>query len=171
MPLAPSQHKPSCLIGLVLPAQVSFIAAIGSLTYGYTISAFGNVLSNPNFNEYMGLAAVGPRAGYTTTMIALWNCILYVGAFFGCGSYSLAAAKYGRRAPIAVGGALSLIGGALQAGMVNAAMCTVARLILGAGIGLLLTAVPTYQAEIAPPSGRGLIVGLHGMLACPNTAQ
>lgn len=109
----------------------------------------------------MNLSTVGPGAGYTTSIIALWNCILYVGAFFGCASYSLAASKYGRRVPVAMGAALSLLGSALQAGAVNVAMLTVTRLILGLGIRLLLTTVPTYQAEIAPPSNRSLIIDLH----------
>jgi len=42
-------------------------------------------------------------------------------------------------------------------------MMIVARLVCGFGIGFLLPGVPLYQAEISPPSSRGLIVGFHGM--------
>lgn len=137
-------------------------AALGSLSYGYAITSLGNALSKPVFNEYLDLSMTGPRADYTTSMIALWNCIIYVGSLFGCLSYALFAQRFGRRRPIALAAVLATVGSALQAGLVNGAMLAVSRFVIGLGIGLILSAVPTYQAEIAPPSGRGLIVGLHG---------
>ncbi len=61
---------------------------------------------------------------------------------------------------------ITVIGGALQAGSVNIGMYLVFRFVTGFGIGALVTLVPLYQSEIAPPRIRGLLVGVHGVLIC-----
>jgi MFS family permease len=71
--------------------------------------------------------------------------------------------------PLALGALLATLGTALQAGGVNPEIVIVARAILGLGTGFFLPGVPLYQAEIAPPSGRGIIVGLHGGFPSPQT--
>ncbi|OAL28312.1 hypothetical protein AYO22_03018 [Fonsecaea multimorphosa] len=142
---------------------VALAVALGSLTYGYSISILGNTLGKPIFYVYMKLDTTGPGAGHATAIIAWWNCILYAGGFFGCASTFWFATRSGRRMPIAVGAAFAALGSALQAGSVNPEMMIVARAILGIGVGFLLSGVPLYQAEIAPPSSRGLVVGLHAV--------
>lgn len=110
----------------------------------------------------MGLSTTGRGAGHTNALIAAWNCLLYVGGLFGALSYPWLSNRFGRRIPIFASGVSALVGGALQAGEVNAAMLCVARVIIGTATGLILSGVPLYQAEISPPSARGLMVGLHG---------
>lgn len=144
--------------------QVVLIASIGSLTYGYTISILGNALSKPAFYEYMGLETTGPTAGHTNSLIAAWNCLLYVGGFVACICYPSISSRYGRRFPIFLSGVSVIIGGGLQAGTVNSSMLCVARVIMGLATGFILSGVPLYQAEVAPPHSRGLMVGLHGSL-------
>jgi hypothetical protein len=119
----------------------------------------------------MNLSLEGPGAAHTTSIIAWWNTILYVGGFFACMSYTAFGNRYGRKSGIALGAIVSVIGSALQAGSVNPDMMIVARLIVGAGMGILLPAVPLYQAEIAPPSNRGLLVGIHGEFLNNNDGQ
>jgi MFS family permease len=162
---------------------VSVTAAFGSLTYGYAAAILGNVsfplslrinkgtdwlvlqtLEKAAFYEYMNLELEGPGAANTTSIIAWWNTILYVGGFFACMSYTAFGNRYGRKSGIALGATVSVIGAVLQAGSINPAMMIVARLIVGGGMGVLLPAVPLYQAETAPPSNRGLLVGIHGEL-------
>lgn len=135
--------------------------ALGSLTYGYSISVLANVVNKPEFFVAMKLDPTGPGAAHATTIIAWWNCIIYVGGFIFCLITPYFGNRYGRKNAITVGAVFSIIGGALQAGSVNAEMLIGARLIVGIGMGFLLPAVPLYQAEIAPPANRGLIVGFH----------
>lgn len=73
--------------------------------------------------------------------------------------------KFGRLALMRFAGVIGVIGAGLQAGSVSTSMLIVARLVAGAAMGICAGTVPTYQAEIAPPTTRGLIVGLHGMLS------
>jgi MFS family permease len=140
---------------------MALTVALGSLTYGYDIGILGNVVNNPTFFAAMKLDPVGPGAAHATTIIAWWNCILYVAGFVFCLVAPVFGDRFGRKTTITVGAVFSIIGGALQAGSVNAEMLIGARLIIGIGMGFLLPGVPLYQAEIAPPASRGLIVGFH----------
>ena len=141
------------------------MAAIGSLTYGYTISILGNNLGKPEFYAYLGLSVTGPGSDKTRALISAWNCLLYVGGLIGCCSYPWISRRFGRKVPIFLSGVSVIVGGALQAGMVNAGMLCAARVIIGLATGLILSGVPLYQAEIAPPQHRGLMVGLHGEIS------
>lgn len=110
----------------------------------------------------MNLDTVGPGAIHANQIIAVWNLILYVGAIVACMMCPIVGDRWGRRIVIGLGGVISVVGAALQAGSVNPAMLIVARFVVGAGMGILLATVPLYQTEISPPSNRGLIVGIHG---------
>jgi len=138
------------------------VACIGSFTYGYVISVLATTLAKPDFYIYIGLDTTGPGKGFANSIIATWNCLLYVGAVFGGILYSLISNRLGRKIPLSVGSVCVVVGGALQAGCVDIAMLAVARVVIGVGIGLLLPGIPLYQAEVAPPHARGLMVGLHG---------
>ncbi|KAL5324740.1 hypothetical protein ACEPPN_009288 [Leptodophora sp. 'Broadleaf-Isolate-01'] len=137
-------------------------ACVGSFTYGYVISVLATTLSKPDFYKYMGIDTVGPGKGYANAIIAAWNSLLYVGAVFGGALHSFVSNRWGRKMPIIAGASLTAVGGAMQAGTVNSPMLAVARVIIGFGIGFILPAIPLYQAEVAPPHARGLMVGLHG---------
>lgn len=110
----------------------------------------------------MHMDTVGPGKDHADALISAFNCLLYVGGFIGATTYSWTSNRFGRRVPIALGAFFIVLGGALQAGEVDAAMLCVARIVIGLGIGNLLPGVPLYQAEVSPPHSRGLLVGLHG---------
>ncbi|KAJ9637394.1 hypothetical protein H2204_004818 [Knufia peltigerae] len=112
----------------------------------------------------MHLDPEGPGKSYANTIIAVWNTILYAGGIISCLTCPIVGNRYGRKKVIFLGAAISVLGAALQAGSVNPAMMIVSRFIVGTGMGVLLATVPLYQAEISPPSNRGLIVGLHASL-------
>ncbi|KAK5058471.1 hypothetical protein LTR69_006876 [Exophiala sideris] len=170
--------------------QISLTAALGSLTYGYAAAVLGNVsapahlaqmhsvdkdqqmliclgnqtLEKAPFYAYMKLDPEGAGLSHADTIIAVWNTILYAGGIIACMACPVIGDRYGRKKVIGLGAVTSVIGAALQAGSVNPAMMIIARLIVGAGMGILLATVPLYQAEIAPPSNRGFIVGIHASL-------
>lgn len=58
---------------------------------------------------------------------------------------------------------LLVISGALQAGSVHVAMFITARILCGIGAGIVITNVPVYMSEIAPPHARGMLVGSHAI--------
>lgn len=129
------------------------------MTYGYTASVLGNALGKPAFYAYLDL---DPTDDHTSTLISIWSFLLYVGALVGCLLCAPLSTRFGRKIPIFIASLTSVLGGALQAGLVSSNMLCVARVVIGAAAGLLIAAVPPYQAEVSPPHGRGIMIGLHG---------
>jgi MFS family permease len=150
---------------------------LGSVTYGYSSSIIGTTLGQPSFIEYFNLQSVDRSAAITGAINGLYQA----GGLFGTLSTTLLADRLGRRKTIVCGSFFVVIGGALQTGSIHIAMFMVARFLTGIGIGKLqawrysfrnransdpvgnlVTIVPLWQGEVAPPAARGFLVGLHG---------
>ena len=58
----------------------------------------------------------------------------------------------------------AIVGAVLQAGAVHVGMMIAGRLVAGVACGQMLAVVPIYIAEVAPPSQRGFLVGLQGLM-------
>ncbi|RFU25999.1 hypothetical protein B7463_g10334, partial [Scytalidium lignicola] len=146
------------------PRTVQFLIILfvtfGSITYGYCASIIATTLAQPSFVSYFSL----DKRPNTTQLEGAINGLFQTGGLFGALSCSQTADLFGRRKALFIGGACALVGGALQAGSVHIAMFIVARLLAGLGSGALVTLVPLYQSEIAPPAIRGLLVGTHGVV-------
>ncbi|KAH7305299.1 MFS transporter [Stachybotrys elegans] len=138
---------------------VSFVA-LGSLTYGYCSSIIATTLGQPSFLTYFELDT-NPNA---VDLFGAINGLFQVGGLVGALSSSVLADWLGRRKAMLIESLFAVVGGALQAGSVHIGMYILARFITGIGVGALVTLVPLYQSEIAPPRIRGLLVGMHGVL-------
>ena len=84
---------------------------------------------------------------------------LFTSSFFLAGmATSLPASwlteKYGRKASMALGAALFLLGSTLNVAAVDTAMLIIGRIILGAGCGFVNQSVPIFLAEVPPPDFR-----------------
>lgn len=92
---------------------------------------------------------------------SLVNAAMPLGAIGGALLISPCNEFFGRRWAILISCILYTIGGALCAGAMNFAMIVVARLILGAGVGLEGGTVPVYVAETVERRLRGNLVSLY----------
>jgi MFS family permease len=118
---------------------------------------------------------------YTNQILGAMNGLFSAGGMFGALFMGWLCDAHGRKTSLLASGILAIIGGALQGGSVHIAMMLVARFITGwsAGntyssnpkdtsekltrrLGMLVTLVPVFQSELAPPSSRGFLVGQHG---------
>ena len=132
------------------------------MTYGYCSSIIATTLGQPSFIAYFAL----DTRSNATNLIGAINGLFQAGGLFGTLSCISSADVLGRRKAMLVTSIITVIGGALQAGSVNIGMYLAFRFVTGFGIGALVTLVPLYQSEIAPPRIRGLLVGVHGVLIC-----
>ncbi|KIW15772.1 hypothetical protein PV08_05822 [Exophiala spinifera] len=139
---------------------IVLFVALGSMTYGYCSSIISITLSQPSFISYFEMDTRSNASDLTGTI----NGVFQAGGFIGTLSCLGTADWLGRRKALLAAAALTVLGGALQAGSVNIGMYIVMRAITGVGIGALVTLVPLYQSEIAPPKIRGLLVGMHGTM-------
>lgn len=85
------------------------------------------------------------------------------GGLLGTASVGLTGDKLGRRWAIFSASSVCVVGGVLQTSSVHVGMFMAARFITGLGVGALVTLIPLWQTEVAPPRTRGFLVGLHGV--------
>lgn len=57
------------------------------------------------------------------------------------------------------------VGSAIQTAAINIGMLIAGRIIAGLVVGVLLSVVPVYNAELAAPKHRGVMVGLFAVMA------
>lgn len=166
---------------------------LGSLTYGYDFSIISTTLGQPNFFAYFGLTALPNNAdlyAYTNQIIGAISGRFSASRVFGSLGMAWMCNKHGQKAALTISSVIGLVGGALQAGSVHIAMYLIAQFITGiavgkylrkprfvprfvpflqirslTAIGILVTLVPLFQAEIAPPANRGFLVAQHGEVA------
>ncbi|KAF2494594.1 MFS transporter [Lophium mytilinum] len=156
------QHVNPYSVGVIL-----FIA-LSSVAYGYSGSVIATTLTQPSFNEKMGLDTA-PNAA---ALIGAMNALYYTGGIFGSFLAGWTSDKYGRKFSIGLGNALVLLSGALMTASVNPAMFIVFRFCSGLGSFVILASAPLWIAELAPPKLRGIAVDVHavGMMVGYTTA-
>lgn len=158
---------------------ISIVVAVGAFEFGFGSAVFVTSLGQPGFyiyfeldptakRKYSGLFSIVvcteslliPESTDTADIISAVNGLFYFGAAVGSLFQSWLADRWGRKAALAVAATIALIGNALVAGSVNVPMLAVVRVIQGGGLGMLLSLVPLYLAEVSPPRHRGLLTGL-----------
>ncbi|EEP80107.1 predicted protein [Uncinocarpus reesii 1704] len=145
-------------------AVVIFVA-LGSTACSYGMAIISSTIGQPSFYKDFNLAQQGePGYDKTASLIGAMNGLNSAGSAFGCAFVSWSADAYGRLRSLQLGSLILILGAALCAGSVNIPMFLVARFIAGFGIGILVTAIPMYQAEASAPSSRGFMVSMHGVM-------
>ncbi|BCS26797.1 uncharacterized protein APUU_51508S [Aspergillus puulaauensis] len=138
---------------------------LGSISYGYDFSIITTTVGQPTWYAYMGLTLDPTDAelyAYTNRMTGTVFGLFSAGAIFGSLFVSWLCDAYGRKMSLLVAALINIVGGALQTGSVHIGMFIVARFVTGFAAAMLVTLVPLYVAEVAPPATRGLLVGQHG---------
>ncbi|KAJ5577564.1 uncharacterized protein N7459_006528 [Penicillium hispanicum] len=159
---------------------VAVLAATGSFLFGYDSGVMTDVIDSPNFLKYFNTTQ-------TSAIIGAINSTFSGGAMVGSLQGGLTMDRFGRKFTIQMGALICLFGATLQAAAQNLSMILVGRILAGWAVGLMSMSVPVYQAELAHPRSRGLIVGLaqqmigigfivstwigYGSLHAPDTSQ
>lgn len=69
--------------------------------------------------------------------------------------------SFGRRAGMATGSVLIMIGAAVQTAAKDDSYLLGGRFVLGFGVSIGTSAAPTYALELAPPQWRARVVGYY----------
>jgi sugar porter (SP) family MFS transporter len=128
----------------------ALVAAIGGSLFGYDTGVISGAI-----------LFVRPEFGLGTTQEELVISAALVGATIGAIASGRLTDKVGRRAVLLGAAASFAFGGLASAFASGAAMLIVARVIVGAAIGVASYAVPLYISELAPPRWRGWLVSLN----------
>ncbi|GKT84481.1 LOW QUALITY PROTEIN: maltose permease [Colletotrichum tofieldiae] len=165
----------------------AILANIGPLMFGYDLVIVGAISALPTFRltpqktQQLGVGypdrqinrqdfgqRVGPTYILPALWLGLWNGLVQAGAAGGSVGAGWFQDRFGRRATFFVGGMLGLIGTAASytSGMPDSVMdrrglFLLAKIVIGMGCGVLMSACQTYISEIAPKNLRGVVLGFY----------
>ncbi|HWD00864.1 MAG TPA: MFS transporter [Amycolatopsis sp.] len=127
-----------------------FFGALGGILFGYDLGVISGVL------PFIGKAwtLTGWDKGMITASIS-------VGAILGAAFSPRINEKLGRRRTIMIAAAIVIVGTIAASVSLTFALLTISRLVIGVGIGLSSSTVPTYLAELAPARLRGAMGALN----------
>ena len=127
-----------------------FFGALGGILFGYDLGVISGVL--PFIGKLWGLS--GWDKGVITASIS-------VGAIVGASFSSRLNERLGRRRTIMVAAVVVIIGTLAATFSPTFALLIISRLVIGVGIGLSSSTVPTYLSELAPARLRGAMGALN----------
>lgn len=141
-------------------------ASVGSLLTGYLQGTSSQTLGQATFYQSLNLVEDQHDPGYSKTnkIISAANGIFYAGGFFGSLLTGYLARRIGHLQNFKVSAIVALVGTAIQGGSVDQPMYLVSRFITGMGSAQVLAAMPPYYSEVAPPTSRGLLTGMQGIM-------
>ncbi|KAH8704794.1 general substrate transporter [Talaromyces proteolyticus] len=136
---------------------IAALVAVGGFSYGFGFSMFATSIAMPGFYNYFGLVE---NSDYAAKILGGVNGVFNFGLAMGALLQGWLSDTLGRKKALALAAAFATIGGALTAGSVAIPMLIVVRFPQGIGLGILLSLVPVYLTEVAPPHKRGMLSGL-----------
>ncbi|RAK71877.1 sugar porter family MFS transporter [Aspergillus fijiensis CBS 313.89] len=140
-------------MGRFFTISLAAFAATGSFLFGYDSGVMTDVIESKNFLNFFNTTQ-------TSAIIGAINSTFSGGAAVGALQGGLTMDRFGRKFTIQMGAFICLVGAILQSAAQNLSMILVGRIFAGWAVGLMSMSVPVYQAEVAHPRSRGLIVGL-----------
>lgn len=148
--------------GLMMLSQINF---------GLDLVAFSNTQAMDAFEERFGqYNAKTGKYKIEPYFLSLLNSLTYIGQAFGVITGSFITRKYGRRVSFFVMGGWANIAAILLVSAQSKEQILVGRIINYIYLGQELVTVPIMQAEIVPPSIRGMVVGTYQLGTMVNTS-
>ncbi|GKZ21086.1 hypothetical protein AbraIFM66951_002481 [Aspergillus brasiliensis] len=133
---------------------IALFASFGGLLYGYQQGVLGQALVMSSFERrFPGIASSSGSQGWLTS-------ILQLGGWAGALSAGILCEIFSRKHTIFGGSIWVIFGSYLTAGARNPSYLYAGRFFTGLGVGTLSAVGPLYNAELAPPEIRGLLVAM-----------
>ncbi|KAF9690981.1 hypothetical protein EKO04_011264 [Ascochyta lentis] len=141
------------------------LANAGSLAFGFDILVTGAVTALPAFSVTFGEQYEGQLI-LPALWQGLWTAFIQLGIMIGAAGSAPVQDRFGRRTAFVLGGVISAIGTAFAYASPDPSigltgrrtLFLLAKLVTGAGIGVLMTTCQTYVSEIAPVKLRGALL-------------
>ncbi|KAG4442460.1 hypothetical protein IFR05_002062 [Cadophora sp. M221] len=149
------------------PRVISYavVANSGSILFGYDILVTGACVALPAFSISYGELYNGQLI-LPAKWQSLWTAFVQFGIMLGAFCNGFIQDKFGRRVAYILGGVITAIGTVLAYTSADVASLDgrrlaffFAKLIIGVGMGMLMSACQTYVSEVSPPRLRGALLG------------
>ncbi|PCG94133.1 Major facilitator superfamily domain, general substrate transporter [Penicillium occitanis (nom. inval.)] len=148
-------------------AMVLLIVAPSFILFGYNNGSTGGIATLESFvHQFPSIDTVnttGAQKSHNSTVKGVVTGSYDLGAVVGsllCIGYS---DRIGRLRTVLIGLLLSIVGLVLEASAFSVAQFTVGRLVIGAAIGTISSAIPVWQSECSTTAHRGAFVVLEGL--------
>ncbi|KAH8655463.1 quinate permease [Xylariales sp. PMI_506] len=133
---------------------IALFASFGGLLYGYQQGVLGQALVMSSFTrDFPSIASDSGAQGWLTS-------VLQLGGWIGSLSSGLLCEIFSRKRTIFAGALWVILGSYVTAGARDPSYLYAGRFFTGIGVGTLSATGPLYNAELAPPEIRGLLVSL-----------
>ncbi|KAL9115799.1 MAG: hypothetical protein Q9227_000167 [Pyrenula ochraceoflavens] len=109
-------------------------------------------------NNQFGKDFNNPDTKLQGTIVSIYD----IGCAFGSLTSFIIGERLGRKAMILSGGSTMIVGTAILASSTTLGQLLLGRIVTGIGNGFNSSNIPAYQAELCPPSKRGLLLSLQG---------
>ncbi|KAJ3037633.1 hypothetical protein HDV00_001438 [Rhizophlyctis rosea] len=135
----------------------SFLCFWGSAMNGFDGSLFGSIYYQPQFTNFWGFSSTSDQ------MVLLTNMYTFGGLVSGFCVSGPASDTWGRRAGLAIGSVIVVIGTIMCATITSPSMAVfgTGRFLCGFGVQIVASAAPAWVIEMAHPAYRGLIGGIY----------
>jgi MFS family permease len=141
-------------------AFASAVMMLSQINFGMDMVAFSNTQAMTPFNKKFGAYDEKlERYALPPYFLSLLNSLPYVGQVFGVVTGGWITRHYGRRPSFWVMSAWAIISAILLVTAQQKEQVLVGRVINYIYLGQELVTVPVFQAEIAPPKIRGMVIG------------
>ncbi|KAH7114985.1 general substrate transporter [Dactylonectria estremocensis] len=148
----------------------ALFANTGALLFGYDILVQGTITALPAFSMYYG-SYFGDALILPAMWQGLWQAMNSLGIMVGAAMNGALQDRFGRRVMFFVGGAISAVAGTLEfissdLGSLEArrGVLLAGKIILGTGMGILMSSCQTYVSEISSTRLRTILLGLFPLL-------
>ncbi|KAJ7578176.1 general substrate transporter [Mycena floridula] len=131
-------------------------ASIGSFLFGYDTGIITTSIAHTSFKTYMG----NPNDAMTGAIVSSYIGGETIGAII----QTFLGDRMGRKRFMQLMCFVVTLGTIIQTAAQNYGMFVAGRSITGLAVGALIATVPIYNSEISPPSSRGIIGGLSGVM-------
>ncbi|KAH6977566.1 general substrate transporter [Ilyonectria sp. MPI-CAGE-AT-0026] len=158
------------------------LIAFSQMNFGFDSTAFQATQAMDAFAETFGVYNTTTKKWYLeSTYLSLLNALPFIG--FGAGLFagSTVSARFGRRMVMFTMSVYALISVPITVLSTSKEQMLAARIINFAYLGMELSVVPIFQAEIVPPKVRGLVVATYQLcvyiggvimsIVCQSTAK
>ncbi|KAJ7778238.1 general substrate transporter [Mycena metata] len=142
------------------------MASLGDALFGYSQGVTAAYQVQPTFIQRMyGKSVTGEEiemheTGVHPLLPAILVASLNVSAMIGALGSAYLSDHLGRRVSIRIGAFIYVIASIIQMCAPGFAVLLIGRVVQGFGTGILSTAVPIFQCEIAPSHRRGMFISL-----------
>ncbi|KAM5342178.1 hypothetical protein ACJ41O_015209 [Fusarium nematophilum] len=138
---------------MILRMATMYIAVIN---FGFDMSVTNTTLGMPSFRKYFGYESAPGEYKILSTYQSAWAGGTFAGQIVMDIPAGFLADRFGRKFTLTLSVIVIIIASTIQITAINIAMIIAGKTVFGMGVGLMMSYMTSYTAELASPRLRGI---------------